>query len=121
MNTIGGFPEPRTSNRELIMINGRLDLPPDRVAELCRRYHIKRLSLFGSMARGEARPDSDVDFLAEFEPGSGPSLFGLSELRDELSALAGQREVDIATPAILENPYRRSAILRDLVDIYVAH
>lgn len=103
------------------MFDRQLDLPPDRLAEICRRYRIKRLSLFGSMARGQARPDSNVDFLAEFEPGSGPSLFGLSELRDELSALAGRREVDIATPAILENPFRRAAILRDLVDIYVAH
>lgn len=97
-----------------------LNLPANRIAEVCRRYHIQRLSLFGSVVRDDFRPDSDVDFLAEFAPGSTPSLFGLADLQQELSDLAGHRKVDVATLAILENPFRRRTILRDLVEIYAA-
>jgi predicted nucleotidyltransferase len=72
------------------------------------------------VARGEAGPDSDGDFLAKFEPSAGPSSFGLDALRDELAALAEQRLVDLATPAVLENPCRRATILCDLVELYAA-
>jgi predicted nucleotidyltransferase len=47
-----------------------MDFPLDRLAEVCRRHQVKELSVFGSAARGELRPDSDVDLLVEFEPGA---------------------------------------------------
>ena len=51
-----------------------LDIDQDRLAALCRRYHVAKLELFGSRAKGTARPDSDVDLLVTFEPGKTPSF-----------------------------------------------
>ncbi|MFN2496510.1 MAG: nucleotidyltransferase family protein [Pseudonocardiaceae bacterium] len=66
----------------------------DQIAELCRRYGIAELSVFGSVARGEDRPDSDVDLLYVSAPDSTSSLWELWELRDELTQLLG-RKVDL--------------------------
>ena len=93
--------------------------PRDKLAALCRRHRIKRLGIFGSAARGEAGRASDLDLLAEFEEGAPVSLFDMVRARDELSRLFG-RKVDLATPAVFENPYRRQAILRDLREVYAA-
>ena len=97
-----------------------LDVPKRRLDALCRRHHIKRLGVFGSFARGEAGEGSDVDVLVEFEPDKAPSLFKLVDVQEELSVLFGGRRVDIATPVILENPYRRKSILADLKTLYAA-
>ena len=78
------------------------------------------MSLFGSAARGEMRPDSDVDLLVEFERSSKTTYFDFARLQDELSPLFGKREVHIAGSEILENPYRRKAILPDLRTLYDA-
>lgn len=51
-----------------------LDIDQERLAALCRRYHVAKLELFGSRAKGTARPDSDVDLLVTFEPGKTPSF-----------------------------------------------
>jgi predicted nucleotidyltransferase len=90
------------------------------IGAICRKWGIARMSLFGSVARGDFGPDSDVDVLVEFPRGSAPSLFGIVRLRDELSALFGGRPVDVATPAALRNPARRIAIEKDLQVIYEA-
>jgi hypothetical protein len=87
---------------------------------LCRRHHIRRLSLFGSMARGEARPDSDVDLLVEFEEGRAPSLGGMVALQEEFSRLFDGRKVDLATTSILRNPYRSARIRKELEQLYAA-
>src|SRR3546814_10851329 len=81
-------------------------------SDLCRRWRVRELSLFGSVARGEARPDSDVDVLVTFEPDAGWSLLDLVEMRDELAAMFG-REVDLVEEAAVRNTFRRRAILRD--------
>lgn len=65
-------------------------------------------------------PESDVDLMVEFEPDSKTSLFELPAMQEELSALFENRKVDIATPEILENPFRRKAILPDLKMLYAA-
>ena len=49
---------------------GTMHIDASAPAELCRRYSVRELSLFGSAARGEMRPESDVDFMVEFEPGA---------------------------------------------------
>ncbi len=95
------------------------ELAPE-FAALCRRYHIERLSLFGSAARGEMSADSDIDLLVEFEVGRAPSLAGFEHLRKDLEELLSVKRVDIATPSILRNPYRRRAILADLKALYAA-
>ncbi len=52
------------------MSKTRINLPKDEIAELCRRHHIRKMSLFGSVLRDDFRPDSDIDVLVEFEPGA---------------------------------------------------
>lgn len=91
-----------------------------KVAALCRKYHVRRLGLFGSAARGELSPESDIDLLVEFEAGKAPSLWAEPEMREAFSALFGGRRVDLVPPEVLENPYRRKSILRDLKVLYEA-
>ena len=73
----------------------RNKLPKDKIADFCRRHHICKLAVFGSVLREDFRPDSDVDVLVEFEPGHTPGLafFGMQQ---ELSELLG-RQVDLNT------------------------
>lgn len=66
--------------------------------KICRTYHVRRLSLFGSVARGEARPDSDIDLLVEYENDYVPTYFKIVELGDALSPLFSGRYVDIVLP-----------------------
>ena len=87
---------------------------------ICRKYGIKKLSLFGSAARGELRPDSDVDLLVEFKPTSKTTLFDYARMQDDFSPLFGNRPIQIASPGILKNPYRRQTILPDLKTLYEA-
>ena len=101
-------------------VRQQLKFPRGELARLCRRHHVRRLSLFGSAVRPDFRPDSDVDVLVEFEPQQTPALGEMAEMRDELSALFGGRKVDLATTAILRNPFRRKAIEQDLETVYAA-
>ena len=95
-------------------------VPRAKLAALCRKYHVRRLGLFGSAARGELAPESDVDLLIEFEPGKAPSLWAEPEMREAFGALFGGRRVDLVPQQVLENPYRRKSILRDLRVLYEA-
>lgn len=79
---------------EVIRVSLEFDSVHDQIVELCRRYGIAELSVFGSVARGEDRPDSDVDLLYVRVPDSTSSLWELWELRDELAQLLG-RKVDL--------------------------
>jgi len=88
------------------------------LAELCRRHHITRLSLYGSVLRDDFRPDSDVDVLVEFEEGKTPG-FGIIEVQDELSVLFGGRRVDLVTQHGL-NRHLREPILASAHVLYAA-
>src|ERR1700688_4132917 len=57
------------------MVSPALALPLDQIEEFCRRNHIRKLSLFGSILTERFRPESDIDILVEFEPGSKVTLF----------------------------------------------
>ncbi len=94
--------------------------PPAKIKRLCRKFGIARLALFGSAARGEMTPESDIDLLVEFAPDSKVSLFDIPAIQEAFSAAFGGRKVDIATPEVLENPYRRKTILRDAKVLYEA-
>ncbi len=86
------------------------------LAALCRRHHIRRLALFGSVLKGTAQPDSDVDLLVEFDPGEEPGLLGLARIEAELSALiGGTRRVDLRTADDLSRFFRDEVINSALV------
>jgi predicted nucleotidyltransferase len=89
-----------------------------KIAEFCRANGIRKLSLFGSMARGEARPDSDIDLLVEFEPDAGVGLFRLEEMQEELTAIL-QKHVDLRTAGELSRYIRKEVVLGAL-ELYAA-
>lgn len=97
--------------------NVSLAIPTDQVAALCRRYHVRRLALFGSVLRDDFGPESDVDVLVEFEHGRTPGL-GFFRLENELAALLGRR-VDLNTGASISRHFR-DRVLFDARDVYVA-
>ena len=102
-------------------MHARLVVERQVLADLCRRHNVRRLSLFGSAVREDFDAErSDVDVMVEFEPSRVPSLAGLVALQDELSQLFGGRKVDVTTPSILRNPYRRRSIESDLEVLYAA-
>ena len=88
------------------------------LAEVCRRYRVKELSVFGSSIRGQMRPESDIDIMVEFEPGARVGLIKFEFLVEELAALAGRR-VDLVTKRGLK-PWVRPEVLRDARVIYAA-
>jgi uncharacterized protein len=88
------------------------------LAEVCRRYGVKELSLFGSSVRGEMRPESDIDIMVEFEPGVRIGLIRFESLVGELESLAGRR-VDLVTKRGLK-PWVRPWVLKDARVIYAA-
>jgi predicted nucleotidyltransferase len=101
--------------------SGRLpEIDLEALAAVCRKYGVKKMSLFGSAARNELRPDSDVDLLVEFKPSSKTPSFDLVHMQNELSPLFGNRTIQIAGLGILKNPYRRETILPDLRTLYEA-
>jgi uncharacterized protein len=86
-----------------------IQLPADKIAEFCKRNHIRRLALFGSALRDDFTPESDVDILVEFEPGHVPGFIKLAGMEIELGSVLG-RKVDIRTPEDL-SPYFREEVV----------
>lgn len=82
----------------------------DALAGICRRYHIRRLSLFGSTLKGSNRPGSDVDLLVEFQPDAKPSLLTMARIEIELSSLLGGRKVDLRTAQDLSRYFREEVV-----------
>jgi predicted nucleotidyltransferase len=97
-----------------------LDSILTRLPELCAKYRVRRLELFGSAVRGSARADSDLDFLVEFESmpprDHADCYFGLLE---ELQTLSG-RPVDLAELPAVRNPYFLEAIAGSRKVLYAA-
>lgn len=94
-----------------------LNVSPAKLADFCRRNHIRLLALFGSVLRHDFGPHSDIDVLVDFEPGHTPGL-ALIRMQDELSALFGNREVDLVTLKFL-HPRIREQVLADMEVQYV--
>ncbi len=92
------------------------DLPEDRIREYCACQPIARLSVFGSAARNELRPESDVDLLVEYLPDSRISLFDMGGHLTDLSEIIG-RQVDLCTPKGLSK-YIRDEIIASARQIY---
>ena len=89
----------------------------EKLVELCKRYHVQRLSLFGSRLKGTAKPESDIDILVEFEPAQLLG-FGYFRLEDELSDLF-QTKVDLNTPGSLSH-FFRDEVVKTARPLYVA-
>ncbi|MFZ6017534.1 MAG: nucleotidyltransferase family protein [Nitrospirota bacterium] len=87
----------------------KIAIPHERIAEFCRRHHIRRLSFFGSVISEHFAQDSDVDVLVEFEPGQVVGLIRLAGMELELSEIIG-RKVDIRTPADLSRYFREEVL-----------
>lgn len=85
-----------------------IQLPKEQIADFCRRHHIRRLGLFGSVLTDHFRPDSDIDVLVEFEEGHTPGL-AFFAMEEELSNLIG-RKVDLNTPGFLSRYFRSDVI-----------
>lgn len=90
----------------------------DAVAGLCRKYHVRELSLFGSAVRGELRPDSDIDLLVDFEPDSRPGFFTLTGLAEDFSELLN-RSVDVV-PKLGLKEVIRDQVLSEAEVFYAA-
>jgi predicted nucleotidyltransferase len=87
------------------MGRARMDVPKGKIADLCRKHYIRKLTLFGSGLRADFRPDSDVDVPVEFEPGQVVGL-RLIRIEEELSQLLGGYRVDLLTPKFLNRRIR---------------
>jgi predicted nucleotidyltransferase len=89
----------------------------EQLVDVCQRFGVQRLALFGSVLRGDARADSDVDLLVEFMPEGHPTYFTLVDLAEQLSPVFGGRRVDLVTPRALHRLIR-GPILRTAKVLY---
>ena len=79
------------------------------LADFCKRYFVRKLSLFGSALREELRKDSDIDLLVEFDENHVPGLFTIAHMENELSEKMG-RKVDLRTPEDLSRYFRNEVV-----------
>ena len=93
-----------------------------RLAELCRRFHVRRLDLFGSAATGEFAPDrSDLDLLVQFAPLEAADYADTYfEFREELEALF-ERPVDLVTASALSNPFFQRRVMAERRNLFPGH
>jgi predicted nucleotidyltransferase len=96
-----------------------LAVPEEAIAEFCRKWQITELALFGSAARGEIRPDSDIDVMVTFGPETRWSLGDFVDMQEDLQTMFG-RDVDLVEKGSIHNPFRRRSIMRDLTVVYAA-
>lgn len=107
-----GFDDPRYIRN----MTPKIAIPQARIEEFCRRHHIRRLALFGSVLRDDFTPESDVDVLVEFEEGMTPG-FEFVSMQEELSEILG-RKVDLNTAGFLSD-YFRDEVMQEAQSLYV--
>lgn len=88
-----------------MLVRDRIEIPDEALAELCRRYHVRELALFGSVLRDDFRPDSDIDVLVDFDPDAIVGLFRVFALQEELEGLLG-RPIDLVSKRGLNHRLR---------------
>jgi predicted nucleotidyltransferase len=89
------------------------------IENICKKYYIKELSIFGSSIRNDFNDNSDIDILVSFNTNSNINLFDIMDLEKEFSQLL-KREVDIVEKEALKNPIRKNRILSTREIIYAA-
>jgi predicted nucleotidyltransferase len=99
---------------------GNLEIAPDEIERFCKKWKIEEFSVFGSALREDFRPDSDVDVLISLERGHTMTLENYIDMREELSAIFGGREIDLVQKRLVKNPFRRKAILENREVLYAA-
>jgi uncharacterized protein len=90
------------------MGKARITIPKKKLANFCRKHHIRKMALFGSVLRDDFSPDSDIDVLVEFEAGHIPGL-AFFAMEAELSEIL-ERRVELHTPAFLSPHFRDQAM-----------
>ncbi len=100
------------------MIPEVLQKSKTRIAEICRRYNIRELSLFGSQVRGDFNAKSDFDFLVLFEPNAGISYFDIFDIQEKLEEIV-QTKVDLVPKDSLR-PFVKKSVLSEAKVIYAA-
>lgn len=92
-----------------MIVRQQIGVAVEQLAELCRRYYVRELALFGSVLRDDFRDDSDIDVLVEFEPGAAIGLYEHFDLQQALAELLG-RKVDLVSKRGL-NPLIRDEVI----------
>ncbi|MDT3695915.1 MAG: nucleotidyltransferase domain-containing protein [Ignavibacterium sp.] len=104
------------------MTVNNISIPEDKLREICKRFLIHELALFGSALRDDFNDKSDIDLLVEFIPESGISLFDIIDIQEEFKKLFG-REVDIVSKNAIKrskNDIRKNMILNNHKVIYTS-
>jgi predicted nucleotidyltransferase len=86
-----------------------IDIPKEIIEAFCKKHHIRKLSIFGSVLRQDFRSDSDIDVFVEFHSDNTPGLIKLVGIEIELSNLIG-RKVDLKTPQDLSRYFRQEVL-----------
>ncbi|MCK9632152.1 MAG: nucleotidyltransferase family protein [Methanoregula sp.] len=92
------------------------------IAEFCKKWNVRELQVFGSVLRSDFRPESDIDIVVDFTPGSVHTLLHLAKMEEELERVFGRR-IDLITRHAVErsrNHIRKKTILSTMVPVYVA-
>ena len=100
------------------MPRAAIAIPEAAIRDICQRYSVKELAVFGSALRDDFRPDSDVDFLVEFQPDARIGFLALGRMQQELEELV-ERPVDLV-PKLGLKPLIRDAVLADREVLYEA-
>ena len=106
-----------SEGRWFVVAKLRIQVAEEELADFCRRHHIRKLSVFGSVVRDDFTPEGDIDFLVEFEPEHVPGLITLTGMEVELSDLLGRRKVEMMTREGL-SPYIRDEVIASARALY---
>ncbi|MDD5144432.1 nucleotidyltransferase family protein [Methanoregula sp.] len=93
-----------------------------KIEEFCKKWNVRELLVFGSALRADFRPESDIDIIVDFKPGSVHTLLHLAKMEEELERVFGRR-IDLITRKAIEqsrNHIRKKTILSTMVPVYVA-
>jgi predicted nucleotidyltransferase len=94
-------------------------IPEQELVDVCHRWQVRELSVFGSVLRDDFSAGSDIDVLVSFDPAAPWSLWDLTTMQDQFRTLCG-RPVDRVEYEGLRNPFRRERILNSRTVLYAA-